>query len=140
MSVKVRNTKTSRSRFRQWLLIGLLFVLSLSLATMVIGVVVVRLLLPVAAAGIQGLAEFAAASATATLDGLNHGDSQQRLTILTQLNDALGPSNPTLNDPQFTSWITPALKQCQTDSDPRVIALADQILQMLESSSEPVAE
>ncbi len=89
MSEKARNTKKWGSRIRRLLLASLLLELSLGLAATVVALVAARLLLPIAVPGVQGLAEFASAAATATFDGLNHGDSQQRLTILAQLKDLL---------------------------------------------------
>ncbi len=88
-------------------------------------VVAARILLPIAAMGLVGLAS---AGANATISALYSGDSETRLTILTQLKQSF-ETQPSQNfDPQTADWILPALEQCLTDVDPNVVALADEMI------------
>jgi hypothetical protein len=95
----------------------------------VVGVVItaflaVRLLLPMAAMGLLGMAS---AGAQATTNALYSGDSATRLTVLTQLKQTFD-ANPAITfDEQSSAWILPAVERCKTDSDPEVVALAEEL-------------
>ncbi len=133
----IRSTRTSRS-FRLCLAM-LLIALSFSLGAAVTAFIAVRLFLPVAGAGwFIGIAALSLAAATEMKTTLMHGNSEQRLMVLTQLRDSLSTPNAPPIDSQVVEWITPALTACQEDGDPKVVELATDLLQSIVDNTAPV--
>lgn len=137
-----KSTPKSREKWlrKRWLriaMIGCLMVTCFMAGSAVTAVVAARLLLPVAAAGLtMGMLGVAAATSwSATLSGLQVGDSKTRLEILTQLQQALTTQPPQQFDGQSNAIFVSALKQCETDSDPQVVALAGQLIEWIENNA-----
>ena len=114
----------------RWRLTRIVVVIVLMGASFAVGVtltvvVAARILLPIAAMGLAGLAS---AGANATISALYSGDSEMRLTVLTQLKQSFDTHPSQKFDPQTADWILPAIEQCLTDVDPNVVALADELI------------
>ena len=67
------------------------------------------------------------AHVNATTNDLYNGDSETRITVLTQIEQSFGLQAPQPIEPQSAAWILPAIEQCRTDSDPEVVALAGKL-------------
>ena len=113
-------------------LMGVSFAVGMALAL----VIAVRLLAPIALAGMTfGMAGLAAANANSTTSALCSGNSEMRLTVLAQLKQSFGTSPRQKFDTATVNWILPALKQCQTDADPVVVALADELVAFINDNT-----
>jgi hypothetical protein len=132
-----KSTPKLRKRWLRVAMIGCLMVTCFMAGSAITAVVAARLLLPVAAAGLtMGMLGLAAATSwSATLNGLQLGDSETRLAILTQLQQALTTQPPQQFDAQSNAMIVSALKQCETDSDPQVVALAGDLIEWIENNT-----
>ena len=51
-----------------------------------------------------------------------------RLTVLTQLKQSFDTQPSQKFDPQTADWILTAIEQCLNDVDPNVVALADELI------------
>ena len=98
---------------------------SLAVGVTLTVVVAARILFPIAAMALVGLAS---AGVNATISDLYSGDSEMRLTVLTQLKQSFDTQPSQKLDPQIADWILPAIEQCLTDVDPNVVALADELI------------
>jgi hypothetical protein len=98
---------------------------SLAVGVTLTVVVAAKILLPIAATALVGLAS---AGANATTSALYSGDSDTRLTVLTQIKQSFDTQPSQQFDPQTADWILPAIEQCLTDVDPNVVALADEMI------------
>ena len=113
-------------------LMGVSFAVGMALAL----VIAVRLLAPIALAGMTfGMVGLAAASANSTTSALYSGDSEMRLTVLAQLKHSFGTPPTQKFDTATVNWILPAIKQCQTDADPVVVALADELVAFINDNT-----
>lgn len=83
----------------------------------------VRLLFPI----VLGMFGLFLTGAQATTSALYSGDSATRLTVLTQLKQAFDEQPTMTFDVQTAEWILPAVDQCKTDIDPKVVALAEEL-------------
>ncbi len=117
--------KKWRRRFSRLAIVTLLMGASFAVGVTLTVVVAARILLPIAALGLVGLAS---AGAKATISALYSGDSEMRLTVLTQLKQSFDTQPSQKFDPQTADWILPAIEQCLTDVDPNVVALADELI------------
>lgn len=100
--------------------------------------IAVRLLAPVAATGMMlGVVGMASAQAHATTNALYAGDSEMRLTVLRQLKGSLESQPSQTLDAAAANWILPALEQCQSDADPEVVALADELIDYVKENTVP---
>ena len=84
-----------------------------------------------------GLAGLVSAGVNATANALYTGDSETRLTVLTQLKQSFDAQAPQPIDPQLAAWILPAIEQCRTDSDPEVVALAGELADHITDKTSP---
>jgi hypothetical protein len=50
---------------------------------------------------------------------------------LTQLKESLELSNPRSIDPTLADWLRPGLEECSKDDDPKVVALAEELLSFM---------
>jgi len=95
-------------------------------------VIAAKVLLPIAAKGFgEIVGAIAAAAAESTKEVLHHGDSAQRLTLLTQLKESFATADLKEIDPQVAEWFRPGLEECGKDEDPNVVALAVELLALL---------
>ena len=95
--------------------------------------------LPITAMGAHmgTLVGMASASANATTSALYSGDSEMRLTVLTQLKQTFDTQPVQTFDVQTTAWILPAIEQCKTDGDPEVAALAEELASYVNDKTSP---
>lgn len=114
-----------RQRLTRLAVLTLLMGASLAVGVTLTVVVAAKILFPIAAMALVGLAS---AGANATISALNSGDSEMRLTVLTQLKQSFDTQPSQKLDPQIADWILPAIEQCLTDVDPNVVALADELI------------
>ena len=118
-------SKKWRRRLTRFAVVTLLMGASLAVGVTLTVVVAARILFPIAAMALVGLAS---AGVNATISDLYSGDSEMRLTVLTQLKQSFDTQNSQKLDPQIADWILPAIEQCLTDVDPNVVALADELI------------
>ena len=103
--------------------------------------IAVRLLAPIAVTGMTfGMVGLASSSANSTTSALYSGDSAMRLTVLTQLKQSFDSQPPQTFDATAANWILPAIKQCQTDTDPEVVALADELIEFINANTLPLPQ
>ena len=123
--------KRQASTWRVVIVCLLSFAFFAALGTAVTVVIAARALLPIAAKGFAGLLTGIAESAQAVNEVLHHGDSGQRLMLMTQLKESLDLSNQRNIDPGLAEWLRPGLEACSKDNDPKVVALAQELLSLL---------
>lgn len=87
-----------------------------------------------------GLAGLASATANATVNSLYAGDSETRLAVLNQFRKSVETAAPSSIDPQMAAWILPAIEQCQTDSDPAVVAAATKLALYIAENTSPASQ
>lgn len=114
-----------RRRLTQLAVVSVLMGAFFAVCITITMVVAARILFPIAAIGLVGLAS---AGANATTSALYSGDSETRLTVLTQLKQSFDTQPSQQFDQQTADWILPAIEQCLTDVDPNVVALADEMI------------
>jgi hypothetical protein len=86
-----------------------------------------QLLLPMVAAGVTvGMVGVTAATHAVTTS-LCCGDSATRLDVLTRLKQTFDAEPAMVLDCAASAWILPALEQCKTDPDPKVVSLAEEL-------------
>lgn len=118
-----------RPRLKRFIITSLLMGLSFATGVAVTAVIAARLVLPIAATGLtMGMVGLATASTNATVSALYSGDSEMRLTVLTQLKLSFDSQPEQKIDSQTAAWILPAIETCKTDNDPRVVELADEVI------------
>ena len=100
----------------------------------VTAIIAVRLLVPIVVSGFVGVASV---GVKAIPNALYTGDSETRLTVLTQLKQSFDVQAPQPIDPQLAAWILPAIEQCRTDSDPEVVALAEKLADHIHTYTSP---
>ena len=114
---------------RTWLgrlcVAGALLMVVTGIGTVVMFMVTVGVVLPAVGSGIVSMTLGAISEAD---NVLRNGDSEQRLAILNQFKQAIDASSLSMQDPQLRQWLEPRLIACRSDADPRVVALADEIL------------
>lgn len=142
MSKPVSNpvVKPNPWRRRVWRIAvtGVLMGTSFAAGVLLTGYIAARLLVPIAAVSLTtGLLGMASASAQATIDALYSGDSGTRLAVLTQLKESFESHPPESFDPATAGWILPAIEQCRTDSDPGVVALAEELIEFIHTHRIP---
>lgn len=117
-----------RKRLLRFMFTSTLMGIAFTAGVAITAFIAVRMLFPIAATGMtMGLMGLASASASATINALYSGDSETRLTVLTGLKQSFD-SQPTQSfDAQTAAWILPAIEHCQTDGDPDVVALAEEL-------------
>ena len=100
--------------------------------------VAIPMLFSVAATGMtMGMVGWASASASATTSALYSGDSEMRLTVLTQLQETFDTQATQTFDAQTSAWILPAIERCKTDGNPTVAALADELASYVRDKTAP---
>lgn len=119
-----------RWRKRLWrlaitsVLMGVSFVVGVAITAYI----AFQLLLPMVAAGMTvGMVGMAGAATHAVTNALCCGDSATRLDVLNRLKLALETEPGMALDGKAALWILPALEQCKTDLDPRVVSLAGEL-------------
>jgi len=128
-------TKKSRRLLQRFIITSTLVVASFVACAAVTAIIAVRLLVPIA---VTGFVVVASAGVNAIPNALYTGDSETRLTVLTQLKQSFDVQAPQPIDPQLAAWILPAIEQCRTDSDPEVVALAGKLADHInDNTSQP---
>ena len=93
---------------------------------------------PVAAVGLTfGFIGVGALGAAQLMTALHSGNSEQRMTALTQLRTALDVPNALQSNPEFADTMRPAVEACTVDLDPSVVDLANEVLAMLDRTASP---
>lgn len=125
-------------RIRRIGITGILMAFSFVVGLAVMAIIAVVLLLPIAGAGLtMGLVGVASAGAMATTNALYLGDSATRLTVLAQLKESFNSEPEHQYDLATVNWILPALRQCQSDSDPQVANLAVELIDYVNQHTTP---
>lgn len=138
MSAVVESPKKWRKRLLRFTVTSSLMGVSFGVGVAITLFIAVRLLAPIAVTGMTfGLVGMASASANATTNALYSGDSEMRLAVLMQLKQSSVTQPPQSFDATVANWILPALKQCQTDPDPEVVALADELVEFITANTLP---
>ena len=132
MSTIAEASKKSSRRLPRFMITITLVGASFVVGAAVTAVIAVRLLVAFA-----GLAGMVSAGVNATANALYTGDSETRLTVLTQLKQSFDAQAPEPIDPQLATWILPAIEQCRTDTDPEVVALAGQLADHINDNTSP---
>ena len=125
-----------RTRLLRLSITSTLMGISFAVGVAITAFIAVRLLFPIAATGMtMGLVGLSSASANATTSALYSGDSEMRLTVLTQLKQSFDTQPTQTFDTTTANWILPAIKQCQTDADPEVVILADELIEFINANT-----
>jgi hypothetical protein len=134
MSAAVVEPNKWRKRLWRLTITSTLMGISFAIGVAITAFIAFRLLLPIAAMGMLGMAS---ASAHATTIALYSGDSATRLTVLTQLQQTFD-AQPTMTfDQQTSAWMLPAIEQCKTDLDPEVVSLAEKLATCIKDNTQP---
>lgn len=138
MSSTIESPKRWRKRLLRFSMVSALMGVSFSIGVAITLFIAVHLLAPLALTGMTfGMVSLASANAHATTSALYSGDSEMRSTVLTQLKQSF-ESQPTQTfDTATADWILPAIKQCQSDPDPEVVALADELYEFISANTLP---
>ena len=115
---------------------GLSFAAGVAMTSFIAVLILARIAVTVMAFGMIGLG-LASTSANATTTALASGDSEMRRTVLTQLKQSFGSQPPQTFDETTANWILPDLKQCQTDRDSEVVALANELVEFINANTIP---
>ena len=134
MSTITEASKKSRGRLSRFMITITLVGASFVVGSAVTAVIAVRLLVPVVFTGLAGMVSV---GVNATANALYTGDSETRLTVLTQLKQSFDAQAPQPIDSQLAAWILPAIEQCRTDSDPDVVALAGKLADHIKDNTSP---
>ena len=127
-----------RTRLLRLSITSTLMGISFAVGVAITAFIAVRLLFPIAATGMtMGLVGLSSASANATTSALYSGDSEMRMTVLTQLKQTFDTQPVQTFDVQTTAWILPAIEQCKTDGDPEVVALAEELASYVNDKTSP---
>lgn len=110
--------------------------ISFAVGVTVTGIVAARLLLPIAETGVTLGSVMANAYFAATIDTLYSGDSAARKTVLAQLKHSLDTESGQSLDKEAVAWMLPAIEQCQTDPDAEVVALANELAELIDGRTE----
>ena len=138
MSAVAESPKKWRKRLLRFTVTSSLMGVSFAVGVAITFFMAVRLLAPIAVTGMTfGLVGMASASANATTNALYSGDSEMRLAVLTQLKQSFVTQPPQSFDATVANWILPALKQCLTDADPEVVALAGELVDFITANTLP---
>ncbi|MDB4634042.1 hypothetical protein OAG76_01420 [Rubripirellula sp.] len=142
MSNEIEAPRKWRKRLTRWTITSLLMGSSFAVGVAVTSVIAAKLLFPIAATGMttgmtMGLVGMVQASSAATLNALYSGDSEMRLTVLTQLKQSFDAQPTQKFDTAAAAWILPAVEHCKTDKDPAVVALADELVEFINDNTLP---
>lgn len=113
---------------------GLSFAAGVAMTLFIAVLILARIAVTVMAFGMIGLVS---TSANATTTALASGDSEMRRTVLTQLKQSFDSQPPQTFDETTANWILPDLKQCQTDRDSEVVALANELVEFINANTIP---
>jgi hypothetical protein len=120
--------KRWRKRLWRFVITSALMGVSFVVGVAITAYIAFILLLPMAAAGITvGMVGVTSAATHAVTNSLCCGDSATRLDVLTRLKQAFDTEPAMLLDCAASAWILPALEQCKTDPDPKVVSLAEEL-------------
>ena len=111
-------------RIRRLAVVSLVLVFVLTTSATMVAFRVARTLTSFAGSFVEAMAT----AANSAINALYVGDSETRLTVLTQLKQMLDKQPLQSMDPQLAAWILPAIEQCLNDVDPNVVALADELI------------
>lgn len=129
-----QDTKPRKRRLRKIVAVSAIALSSFGLGVAATAIVAV----PVTAIGLSiGLVGVGAFGAAQMMTALQSGSSEQRLTALGQLRTALGTSGVSPADAEFADTMRPAVKACVTDPNRDVVALANEVLGMLDAGAAP---
>ncbi len=127
-----------RTRLLRLSITSTLMGISFAVGVAITAFIAVRLLFPIAATGMtMGLIGLSSASAHTTTSALYSGDSEMRLTVLTQLKQTFDTQPAQTFDAQTAGWLLPAIEQCKTDGDPDVVALAEELASYVNDKTSP---
>lgn len=141
MSTAIESPRKWRKRLLRFCITSSLMGISFALGVAITLFIAVRLLAPISVTGMTlGMLGLVSASANATTSALYSGDSEMRLTVLTQLKQSFDTQPPQAFDATAADWILPAIKQCQMDTDPAVVALADEIIEFINTNTLPLPQ
>lgn len=129
-----QDAKPRKRRLRKVVAVSAIALASFGLGVAATAIVAV----PVTAIGLSiGLVGVGAFGAAQMMTALQSGSSEQRLTALGQLRTALGTSGVSPADAEFADTMRPAVKACVTDPNRDVVALANEVLGMLDAGAAP---
>lgn len=118
-----------RSRLRKYLSICFVVTTSFGLGAAVTAIVLV----PVAAIGLSvGIVGLASMGTAELMTALHSGNSERRLEMLIYLRSSLDHSSAWQANPGAADWIRPGVEACTNDSDSKVVAVANEILELLD--------
>lgn len=138
MSAATESPNKWRKRLLRFTITSTLMGVSFAVGVAITLIIAVRLLAPIAVTGMTlGMVGLASESVNATTSALYSGDSEMRLTVLTQLKQSFGTQPTQKFDTATANWILPAIKQCQTDADPVVVAIADELVAFINDNTLP---
>jgi len=120
--------KRWRKRLWRFAITSALMSVSFVVGVAITAYIAFQLLLPMVAAGMTvGMVGMAGAATHAVTNALCCGDSATRLDVLTRLKQAFDAEPAMVLDCAASAWILPALEQCKTDPDPKVVSLAEEL-------------
>jgi hypothetical protein len=138
MPTAIERPRTWRKRLLRLTITGGLMGVSFAVGVVITLVIAIRMLFPIAATGMTvGMVGLASASANATTSALYAGDSEMRLSVLKQLKQTFDSQPAQTFDAQSAAWILPAIEQCETDGDPEVVALAEELASYVRDNTSP---
>ena len=127
-----QDTKPRKRRLRKIVAVSAIALSSFGLGVAATAIVAV----PIAAIGLSiGLVGVGAFGAAQMMTALQSGSSEQRLTALGQLRTALATSGASPADAEFADTMRPAVEACVTDPNRDVVALANEVLGMLDAGA-----
>ena len=133
MATAIEVSDKRRMRLKRLAITSVLMGVSFAIGVAVTAVIAVSLVLPVAVSSL-GLAS---ESANAIVSNLYSGDSEMRLTVLTYLKKSFETQPSQKYDSPTVAWILPAVEQCKTDSDPKVVELASEVADHINNNTVP---
>ena len=138
MSAVIEAPKKWRKRRLRLTITTILMGVSFAVGVAIKLFIAARLLTPIAVTGMKfGMVGLASASAHATTSALYSGDSEMRLNVLRQPKQSFDSQPPQTFDATAANWILHAIKLCQTDTDPEVVALADELIEFINANTLP---
>lgn len=132
-----QDTKPRKRRLRKIVAVSAIALSSFGLGVAATAIVAVPIAaVPIAAIGLSiGLVGVGAFGAAQMMTALQSGSSEQRLTALGQLRTALATSGASPADAEFADTMRPAVEACVTDPNRDVVALANEVLGMLDAGA-----
>lgn len=130
--------KPSKWRNRVWRLTiaSTLKGILVAIGAAIMGYIAIRVL----AGMVMAMIWMASASGQATTNALYFGDSETRLTVLTQLQQTFETQTTIAFDQQTSAWILPAIEHCKKDVDLEVVLLAEQLAVYVKDNTQPPSQ